>query len=257
MKKNQKNPVSAIAGGLGSADHSEPEPTSGLNSDGWHHPREHFYVMQEKEKCIYCGLRPGDTRDHVPPKGFFQKKVPNDAQLITVPCCETCRKSDEKNDTLIRNVFTSLIETEPSDYVRKHLLSRRDRSFERGFKNRTDIMGLVEMTEAFTKDGRTLGEWPAFKLNDPRFHRFFERLARALIYHEFREGYFGASVGWVPKVEFPDEAYQFMATKYPCRRILGVLTYSVTREFDSGVRWIIADFFDRFQCLIRVERLKR
>ena len=212
--------------------------------------------MQKDENCIYCADGVGTTSDHVPPKAFFSKKIPNDSQLITVPCCEECRLNDQKNDQLVRNVFVSLLETEGTEYVKAHLLDRRDRSFQRKERARSDILELTSLVDAFTSDGKSLGEWPTLNLDDARFHRFFDRLARALIYHHYNEGYFKAEIGWVPKVEFPDEFYQVITGNYPCRRILGVLSYAVTREFEDGTRWILVEFYDSLPCLIRVTNLE-
>ncbi len=48
------------------------------------------------ENCIYCGTRPATTRDHVPPKGLFPQ--PRPSGLVTVPCCEMCRKTQTLDD---------------------------------------------------------------------------------------------------------------------------------------------------------------
>src|ERR1700692_1551821 len=45
--------------------------------------------------CTYCGLHQGTTRDHVPPKGLFARPRP---ELVTVPCCEACRKAQPLDD---------------------------------------------------------------------------------------------------------------------------------------------------------------
>ena len=46
--------------------------------------------------CVYCGERPGSTRDHVPPRGLFPNPRPGD--LVTVPCCEQCREPQTLDD---------------------------------------------------------------------------------------------------------------------------------------------------------------
>jgi hypothetical protein len=48
-----------------------------------------------KPTCIYCGIREGATRDHIPPKGLFATPRPN---LVTVPCCEPCQKGQSLDD---------------------------------------------------------------------------------------------------------------------------------------------------------------
>ncbi len=58
--------------------------------------------------CIYCGSIDNPTSDHVPPKAAFPK--PRTSDLITVPSCEGCNKSFEKDD----------------DYFKQHLALRRD-----------------------------------------------------------------------------------------------------------------------------------
>ena len=46
--------------------------------------------------CVYCQSADGGTRDHVPPRGLFPKPWPS--TLVTVPCCETCRKNQSRDD---------------------------------------------------------------------------------------------------------------------------------------------------------------
>src|SRR6185437_12606539 len=50
---------------------------------------------RSKPTCIYCGEREGTTRDHIPPKGLLPTPRP---ELITVPCCETCRRGQSLDD---------------------------------------------------------------------------------------------------------------------------------------------------------------
>lgn len=56
-----------------------------------------------KSKCVYCGIRPGGTRDHVPPKALFPKPKP--ANLVTVPCCEECRAAQSVDDEYFKNII--------------------------------------------------------------------------------------------------------------------------------------------------------
>lgn len=46
--------------------------------------------------CCYCGIREATTRDHIPPRGIFNRPRPND--LITVPCCVECNNQASKYD---------------------------------------------------------------------------------------------------------------------------------------------------------------
>ena len=46
--------------------------------------------------CIYCGNKPGSTRDHVPPKSLFPK--PRPVNMLTVPCCDDCQARFKKDE---------------------------------------------------------------------------------------------------------------------------------------------------------------
>ena len=87
--------------------------------------------MNKDNVCIYCGKNTGMTQDHVPARCFFEKSCPNDAQRITVPCCETCRREDEKYDAFVRNIIAGLLETGSADYVEEHITDKVSRSIER------------------------------------------------------------------------------------------------------------------------------
>jgi hypothetical protein len=53
--------------------------------------------------CVYCGVEPGTTRDHVPPKALFPEPRPPD--LVTVPCCEFCRESQSRDDEYFKTML--------------------------------------------------------------------------------------------------------------------------------------------------------
>jgi hypothetical protein len=61
-------------------------------------------------QCAYCGKKQPVTDDHIPPKNLFPK--PRGSNLITVPCCEFCRKGWSENDEyFILRCRISLIQT--------------------------------------------------------------------------------------------------------------------------------------------------
>src|SRR5476649_803812 len=63
--------------------------------------------------CIYCQMNPGDTDDHVPPKGLFPK--PRPSNLITVPACDQCNKSFKNDDEYFLNIALEWAASESSD----------------------------------------------------------------------------------------------------------------------------------------------
>ncbi len=55
--------------------------------------------------CIYCQIKPGPTKDHVPPKSIFAKPYPS--TLITVNCCQVCNQSFGPDDEYLRAYIAS------------------------------------------------------------------------------------------------------------------------------------------------------
>jgi hypothetical protein len=206
-----------------------------------------------KPACIYCPSGVGTTRDHVPPRGFFQDPVPTDAQLITVPCSEECRARDTANDELARNILVSLEDTEPADYVSKYVVPRRDRSLAR---SRSQALKMIElMRQVVRKDtrGNPIGEDLAFCLDHPCMDRFLERTGRAFLFRELGVEYFDCSFEWRLNPPIPDDVYRHAVTSYPKRNILNVVAYSVSPEF-AGIHWIIAQFYGGVEFLLRFQK---
>jgi len=50
--------------------------------------------------CVYCGRRPGDTVDHVPPQNLYTAPLPQN--LLTVPCCGPCNQAKRMDDDYLR-----------------------------------------------------------------------------------------------------------------------------------------------------------
>jgi hypothetical protein len=52
--------------------------------------------------CVYCGVAPGITDDHVIPQCFFDKK-PSD--IVKVPACPACNNNEKSQlDTYLTTV---------------------------------------------------------------------------------------------------------------------------------------------------------
>ena len=56
------------------------------------------------KQCYLCGLD-ADTRDHIPPRGFFPKPWPEN--LLSVPCCTKCNNSYSLLDEQMRVFLAS------------------------------------------------------------------------------------------------------------------------------------------------------
>ena len=178
--------------------------------------------------------------------------MPGDAQLITVPCCEACRRRDQSNDELVRNVLVSLEDIESVDYVAKHVVPRRDRALARSQSQVLKVAGLMQTKTVKDMHGKIVREDPAFDLDNPHVTQFLERIGRALLFKEFNRSYFEAAFDWRLNPPIPAEVYQHAVATYPKRRILDVIAYVVS-PMASNVDWIIVQFYGGVEFLLRFE----
>lgn len=208
-------------------------------------------IKASRSHCIYCSVGKGETKDHIPPRGFIEDPVPNGVNLISVPCCEKCRQYDQANDNLMRDVFSSLELTESNPYVVRHIIPRRDRSLDMGH-NLPTLNSMTENVERLDSSGASLGKDLAFNFKDPRIRRFLERLGRALLFHCHGLGYFEADFDFVPLASAPQN-FKNIVSSFPNSRILGALTYAASPLL-KNLYWVILRFFDGVEFLLRFER---
>lgn len=209
--------------------------------------------MPSQEACIYCGDSLGLTRDHVPPRGFFQEKCPNDAQLLTVPCCEICRDADQQCDTFVRDALASVLEAEAHPYVRKYIADRISRSIQKGGKRLGRMVEILKAKETVvvTPNGPQLVNLPALDLDTPEFNRFFERVGRAVLYDAYSQGHFPAKSDWIAGVGMPSSHFAFMIKHSRCRAILDVFAYCATPVIGGEVRYVLVEFYQALRFLVR------
>lgn len=51
-----------------------------------------------KKMCALCGENLATTKDHISPRGFYPKPIPNGINLHTVPACTGCNNDTQKED---------------------------------------------------------------------------------------------------------------------------------------------------------------
>lgn len=214
--------------------------------------------MPRTGTCIYCGERPGLTNDHIPPKCFFEKKCPMDAQRVTVRCCESCRTKDEKIDAFVRNIIAGLSETEITPYVRAHILDRVTRSVEQLRWESHRLMEVMTWKRATIASARWLANvsLPAIKIDIPEMDRFFERIARGVLYDAFHKGFFAGRIRWLPFDNSPDPMKSFFQQQGIKRSILDVFEYQVSPPFGTGTYLALATFYRVKTFLIQVEEIQ-
>jgi hypothetical protein len=135
-----------------------------------------------QEPCVYCGVNPGLTADHVPPKGLFPE--PRPSNLITVPCCEACRT--EQNDdeyfknmiVLRRDVSTNPLGRRLVESVEKALTRPESRPFT------TNLLRSVQLVEIRTLAGLYLGRAATYTADTRRLDRVMRRTLLGLYFHE-------------------------------------------------------------------------
>jgi hypothetical protein len=146
--------------------------------------------------CIYCGQRAATDPDHIPPKCFFP--TPRPSNLITVPSCRQCNNNFSKGDERVRNLITSLESTEDHPAIKNQLGDKRYRSLfrDRGITNLNHLINSLMTKDRYSDGGIYLEKAPAFNLDQPLMDRFFDRMSRALLYHENSIGYVNCRVEW-------------------------------------------------------------
>jgi hypothetical protein len=120
---------------------------------------------------------------------MFLSPMPNDIQMITVPCCQECRTGHQGDDAIARNFLISSAAAESRQVSDDQIEKRRNRSLERDrtmLKQMTDAVTLADVSLG----GKvSLGIAAAFNLDQPPMSKFFERVARALLHEETGSGY--------------------------------------------------------------------
>lgn len=135
--------------------------------------------------CGYCGRTEPLTRDHIPPRSLFEKPYPSD--LITVPCCETCREGWSDDDEYFRAAVVSSLNVYGESKAQQAcdaLLRSIEKPQKKGFAKR--ILQSLHDVEIKSESGIYLGTVPAFSLDKSRIHRVLQRIIRGLFFHSFQ-----------------------------------------------------------------------
>lgn len=137
----------------------------------------------QDEICAYCGSPDPETRDHVPPKNLFPKPLPSD--LITVPCCESCRSGTSDDDEYFRAMLLTAENLDGDSRINTPL-EAVSRSMQKKSKSGFSklILNSISEAEFKTKAGIYLGRKPIFKFDRDRISNVLDRIVRGLFYRE-------------------------------------------------------------------------
>ena len=138
--------------------------------------------QRSPQLCVYCGIQPGTTNDHVPPRALFPKPRP---RLITVPCCETCRQAQSLDDEYFKNmtVMRDDVSDEPAGQrmlasVQKALWRPEGRGFA------TSIVRSLRRVEVRSLAGLHLGYGTTYQVDRRRLDNVMRRTLLGLYFHE-------------------------------------------------------------------------
>jgi len=138
--------------------------------------------------CVYCGSHEGLTRDHVPPRCLFGSKVPQGVDLVTVPCCERCRRGQGRYDEKLKLILATMYRSygnPVAEEICRGSLKRALRRPEAGALARA--VDGAKPIELVTPAGLFLGDALQVEIMDAGVHQVMERIVRGLYWKEFEE----------------------------------------------------------------------
>jgi hypothetical protein len=132
------------------------------------------------QQCVYCGMKPGTTNDHVPPDQMFPDPKPSN--LITVPACYECNKGFQKDEDYFRGLFGFIgppIERNAPDFWAKV-----KRGLERSPALQRTIADSLRSGTMVNPDGKKVGQWIKVEDNWHRVTALIAKCVRGLYFFE-------------------------------------------------------------------------
>lgn len=202
-----------------------------------------------KQFCIYCGEKDATSLDHIPPKCLFLRPCPNVAR-ITVPCCEPCRRRDETNDALVRNILISTREAEPHHAVQGQLAGARNRSFYHPSQLRAVLQHMTQ-ADVHSAGGIYLGSAPAFDFGSSVMDGFLHRVTRALLHEEQKCGFVPSTIEW--RVNPAPDVCHDLAREGRSRVVGDVFSYSALfLEGHLNSIWLLT-FYESLRFVVHLQ----
>jgi hypothetical protein len=194
--------------------------------------------------CVYCGNKPGSTRDHVPPKSLFPK--PRPVNMLTVPCCNDCQARFKKDE----DVFMAWITIGPAVQSRasKPLWYKKvKRTFEKDRGVNEVIRRSCKLVDLQTPAGVYIGKGLASSIDHERKNNVLRKIVRGLFWVEYKER--------LPE-EVPIEIYGINGTGSPIEELIpktrqattfweGIFEYRHARVPECLESYWILSFFRR------------
>jgi hypothetical protein len=124
--------------------------------------------MTQEKKCYFCG-ETADTREHVPPKGFFPKEHRKD--LITVNSCKTHNNHKSGDDEYFRMTLAGIAWGDLQPSMRETII--------RSVKRKPALARHIVETSKKNATG-----WFTYDADSARIDHVLECIGRGLLFHE-------------------------------------------------------------------------
>lgn len=134
--------------------------------------------------CVYCGKKPGNTRDHVPPQNLFPKPKP--VNMLTVPCCRDCQAKFKKDE----DVFMAWITLGPageSTAGRMLWEQKLKRTYEKDSGVKKVMRRSCKPVDLRTPAGIYLGKRLTITIDAERKDNVLKKIVRGLFWVEYKE----------------------------------------------------------------------
>lgn len=131
--------------------------------------------------CVYCGLAPGRTQDHVVARCLFPTPPPRN--LITVPACPLCNRKKSRDDAFLRDDLTSDHEVHDAPAA-QGLFEKVSRAARRRQSELAEIVNaqVPVRVPVVTPAGLLVDYVHQFRLPDGRFGEAIFRIVRGLYF---------------------------------------------------------------------------
>ncbi len=139
---------------------------------------------QKPQVCVFCAESPAVTKDHVPPKGIFERPLPND--LITVPACKECNAGSSADDEEFRAMLGVRVggwSPKGKAFWDKAAL----KTLRHNERLRREILSSAKTTEVVTAGGLYLGEHLLVPWQTESHDNTIAKTTRGLYFHHFGE----------------------------------------------------------------------
>lgn len=127
--------------------------------------------------CIYCQLRPGNTKDHVPPKCIFAE--PRPSNLITVNCCEDCNKGFHLDDEYLRAYIA--VRADFLEESKRQVREKALRAFNKSPAFEAKFFEDIRFDPRVRAD-LSMDLVPQIRYDEDRLERIIRRIVRGIIW---------------------------------------------------------------------------